>query len=95
MVVWLVLGGIALVEQLNIATETNSSDEQALAQLQLAVKSDTLNASIGAPFLNLLAFLIIAYLNIAVASVPSNLIDSFPISMHTRSFPRFTCCYRI
>jgi hypothetical protein len=94
-VVWLLLGGLALAEQLNVVSETNSSDEQALTQLQLAVKSETLDASIGATFLNLLAFLVIACLNTAVASVPSNPINSFAGFAYTRSLPRFTCCYRI
>ena len=94
-VVWLLLGGSALAEQLNIVPETNSSDEQALTQLQLAVKSETLAASIGVPLPNLFALSNIVRPSTSVASVFSNLIDSFPISMHTRSLPRFTCCYRL
>jgi hypothetical protein len=93
-VVWLLLGGLALAEQLNVVPETNSSDEQALTQLQLAVKSDTMDASIGAPLPNLLALSIIA-LRTAVASVLSNPINSFVDFACTRSLPRFTCCYRL
>ncbi len=93
-VVWLLLGGLALAEQLNVVPETNSSDEQALTQLQLAVKSETPNASLGASFLTLLAFLVIACL-IAVVSVPSNPINAFADLAYRRSLPRFTCCYRL
>lgn len=93
-VVWLLLGGLAFAEQLNVVSETNSSDEQALTQLQLAVKSDMLDASIGAPLPNLLALSIIA-LRTAVASVLSNPTNSFADFACTRSLPRFTCCYRL
>lgn len=94
-VVWLLLGGLALAEQLNVVPETNSSDEQALTQLQLAVKSETLAASIGVPLPNLFALSNIVRPSTSVASVFSNLIDAFPISTHSRSLPRFTCCYRL
>lgn len=93
--VWLLLGCVALAEQLNIVPETNSSDEQALTQLQLAVKSETLAASIGDPLPNLFALPNMVRPSTPVASVFSDLIPSFSLSTHTRSLPRFTCCYRI
>lgn len=94
-VVWLLLGGLALAEQLNVVSETNSSDEQALTQLQLAVKSEMLDASLEATFLTLLAFLVFAYLNTAAVSVPSKPINAFADLAYRRSLPRFTCCYRL
>ena len=95
-VVWLLLSGVAFAEQLNVVPETNSSDEQALTQLQLAVKSDTLDASIGTPLLDLFALAMTVALSTAVASVPSNPINSsFADLAYTRSLPRFTCCYRL
>lgn len=95
MVVWLLLGGVALAEQLNVVPETNVSDEQALTQLQFAVKSDTLNASSEVSFLHLLTLAITIALPTAVASVPSNPINPFAGFTYTRSLPHFTCCYRI
>src|SRR5215813_12785136 len=95
LVVWLFFGGLALAEQLNVMPETNSSDEQALAYLQLAVKSETLDASVVATFVNLLALSVIVSISTAVASVSSNPIDTFARFAYTRSLPRFTCCYRI
>lgn len=93
-VVWLLLGGLALAEQLNVVPETNASDEQALTQLQFAVKSDTSIASLGASFLYVFAFSVIACL-IAGASVRSNPINAFADLGYRRSLPRFTCCYRL
>ena len=94
-VVWLLLGGLALAEQLNVVPETNASDEQALTQLQFAVKSDTLNASIDASFLHLLPLAVTVSLSTAGTSVPSNSINAFADLTYTRSLPRFTCCYRL
>ncbi len=95
LVVWLFLGNVALAEQLNVVSETNSSGEQALTYLQLAVKSEPLNASIVATFLNLLALSVIISLSAAVTSVLSNPINSFVDFACSRSLPRFTCCYRL
>ena len=94
-VVWFLLGGLAFAEQVNVVSETNSSDEQALTQLQLAVKSERLDASVGTPLLDLLTLAIPIALSTAVASVFSNLINPFADVACTRSLPRFTCCYRI
>jgi hypothetical protein len=93
-VVWLLLGGLGLAEQLNVVPETNSSDEQALTQLQLAVKSETLDASIGASLLHLLVLAITIAFGTAVASVLSNPVNAFAELAYRRSSPRFTCCYR-
>lgn len=93
--VWLFLGGVAFAEQLHIMPETSLADEEALESFQLAVKSETLDASIVVTFVNLLAPSVIVPLNAAVASVLSNLIYSFSDFAYTRSLPRFTCCYRI
>lgn len=43
-VIWLLMGGLALAKELNIVTD----DEQALEHLQFAVKFETLRDSIGA-----------------------------------------------
>ena len=40
--VWLLMGGLALAEQMNFVSETGSHDEDALDSLQLAVKSEQL-----------------------------------------------------
>ena len=93
--VWLFLGGVALAEQLHVMPETSLADEQALAYLQLAVKSETLDASIAATFVNLLPLSLIVSLSAAVAAVPSNLIYFLSDFAYARSLPRFTCCYRI
>ncbi len=37
---WLLMGGLALAEQMNVVDETGPHDEDALASLQLAVKSE-------------------------------------------------------
>jgi hypothetical protein len=38
--VWLLFGGLALAEQVNLTTETSAQDEQALAQLAAGLKTD-------------------------------------------------------
>ncbi len=93
--VWLFLGGVALAEQLHVIPETSLADEQALEYFQLAVKSESQDASIVATFVNLLVLSLIVSLSAAVTSVPPNLIYFFSDFAYTRSLPRFTCCYRI
>ena len=38
--VWFLMGGLALAEQMNVLSETGTHDEHALDSLQLAVKSE-------------------------------------------------------
>lgn len=95
MIIWLLLGSLALAEQLNIVSETGSHDEQALTDLQLAVKSETLDASLEATLPDLLTPSITLHLHTTLAVVVQNAINVFTDSPHTRSLSQFTCCYRI
>ena len=45
--VWLLMGTLALAEQVNVLSETGPHDEDALANLQLAVKSEQLEDHAG------------------------------------------------
>ena len=45
--VWLLMKGLALAEQVNVVSETGPHDEDALASLQLAVKSEQLEDHAG------------------------------------------------
>lgn len=94
-VVWLLLGGLALAEHLHVVSETGSHDEQALTDLQLAVKSETLDASLDATLPDLFTLSISMFHRTTLVSVVLNPIESSPDSSHTRSLSQFTCCYRI
>ena len=52
--VWLLMGGLALAEQMHVVSETGPHDEDALASLQLAVKSEQLEDHAGPILPNLL-----------------------------------------
>lgn len=93
--IWFTLGGLVLAEQLNILSETGSHDEQALTHLQLAVKSEPLDASIESPSTDLLALSSMVSPSAPVALVFSNLTGSLSNSTYSRSLSLFTCCYRL
>lgn len=94
-VIWLLMGGLALAEQLHVVSETGPHDEQALEHLQLAVKSEAFGGSTGTAPPDLL-HLPIAVPPITIGTaVAMNLISSFLGSVHTRSLALFTCCFRI
>lgn len=93
--IWLLLGGLALAEQLTVVPETNSSDEEALGQFQLAVKSDTLDASSAPPLPALPTLSIIVVFSTVMAPGFFKPVNPFDNLAHTRSLPCFTCCYRL
>ena len=45
--VWLLMGGLAFAEQMNVVSETGSHDEDVLDSLQLAVKSEQIEDHAG------------------------------------------------
>ncbi|KXK00573.1 MAG: hypothetical protein UZ03_NOB001002738 [Nitrospira sp. OLB3] len=94
-VIWLLMGGLVLAEQLNVVTETGSHDEQALEHLQLAVRSETLDDSTGALPPDLLQLSVAVCLVRIGTLVASNPTCSLLGSPHTRSLVLLTCCYRI
>lgn len=93
--IWLLMGGVAFAEQLNVVTETGPHDEQALEHLQLAVKSEALGDSTG-PLSPDLLQLPVAVRSVTIGtSVVTNPTSSVLGSTHTRSLVLLTCCYRI
>lgn len=94
-IIWFLLGGLALAEQLHVVSETGSHDEQALMDLQLAVKSETLGAPSADPLPDLLDLSITSHLRTTLPVVVANAINVFTDSAQTKSLSQFTCCYRI
>lgn len=93
--IWLLMGGLALAEQLNVVPETGPHDEQTLEHLQLAVKSEVRNESTG-PLLPHLFPLSFAVRPVTlVPSVITNPTFSVLSSTHIRSLVLLTRCYRI
>lgn len=95
--IWLSMGSLALAEQLHVVTETGPHDEQALEDLQLAVRSEAHDDSTSplSPDLLHFNFTVATRAGTIDTSVVRNLICSFPGSPFTRSLARFTCCFRI
>lgn len=93
--IWLLLGGLALAEQLNVVSETGPHDEQTLEHLQLAVKSESCSDSTRplSPDLLQLAFAVCPVT--MVPSVVANPAYSVFSSTHIRSLVLLTRCYRI
>lgn len=93
--IWLLMGGLAFAEQLNVVLETGPHDEQALEHLQFAVKSEALDDSNGPFPADLLQLTTGVRPVTIVTSVAANPPLSHFGSTHTRSLVLFTCCYRI
>lgn len=94
-VIWLLMGGLAFAEQLDVVSETGSHDEQALEHLQLAVKSEARDDSTGPIPSDLLQLPVAVRLVTIVTPLFGGPTCPLLRSKNIRSLVLITCCYRI
>lgn len=93
--IWLSLGGLALAEQLHIVTETGSHDEQALEDLQLAVKSEAPGDATIPLSPDVIHRVVAIHVGIIDTPVVAHSTSFFSDSPYSRILALFTCCFRI